>query len=190
MEVAGEVMEMIRGHQVLVVPGGGPFADAVRRAYNDHRLSEEAAHRMAILAMDQYGVFLSDVSGVPTTRDPLETGLPAVLLPSGYLEEKDPFEASWEVASDTIAAHVARMRGEEEFLLLKSVGGIGAGGKAVKEISARDLASLETGVVDRALPAYLESYQMNCRVVNGREPERVEAVLRGQPEGVLLRGKG
>src|SRR3979411_1765033 len=40
--------------RLLIVPGGGPFADAVRDV--DHRLGlgDEAAHWMAVLAMDQY----------------------------------------------------------------------------------------------------------------------------------------
>jgi len=158
MDVAREVMEVVRGYRVLVVPGGGPFADAVRRAYDTCGLSERAAHRMAILAMDLYGVLLSDVSGVPTTRDPLETCLPAVLLPSGCLED-DPFEPSWEVTSDTIAAHVARLRGEGGLLLLKSAEG--------------------PEVVDRVLPSYLERHGMACRVVNAREIEALASVLAG-----------
>jgi len=169
MDVAGEVMDILKSYEVLIVPGGGPFADAVRRAYDDYKLSEKAAHRMAILAMDQYGLFLSDVSGIPATTDPLESDLPAVLLPWEYMEGNDPFEPSWDVTSDTIAAHVARLRGEPEIVLLKSVEG--------------------TGVVDRALPGYLEKHQMDCRVVNGREPERVKAVLRGRPEGTLIRDR-
>ena len=67
-------------HPLLVVPGGGEFADAVR-AY-DRRVGLEArsAHWMAILAMDQFGWALaelipgavrrSDLAPVPTVSCP------------------------------------------------------------------------------------------------------------------------
>ena len=38
----------------LLVPGGGPFADTVRDVDRQVGLSDDAAHWMAILAMDQY----------------------------------------------------------------------------------------------------------------------------------------
>src|SRR5947209_141724 len=41
---------------VIVVPGGGPFADCVRDAQGYMRLSDAAAHRMALLAMEQYAI--------------------------------------------------------------------------------------------------------------------------------------
>ncbi len=50
---------------VLVVPGGGAFADKVRDVYGTTTLSDDAAHWMALLAMDQYGYYLSDGTGIP-----------------------------------------------------------------------------------------------------------------------------
>ena len=43
-----------RDCRLLVVPGGGPFADAVREVDRRVGLSDDAAHWMAVLAMDQY----------------------------------------------------------------------------------------------------------------------------------------
>src|SRR5688572_11112389 len=39
---------------VVVVPGGGPFADAVRAAQPRMGFGDRAAHRMALLAMAQF----------------------------------------------------------------------------------------------------------------------------------------
>ena len=47
-------------HRLLVVPGGGPFADAVRSVQVNLSLSNDAAHWMAILAMDQYALLLAE----------------------------------------------------------------------------------------------------------------------------------
>ena len=40
---------------VVVVPGGGPFADAVRAAQPRMGFDDRAAHHMALSAMEQYG---------------------------------------------------------------------------------------------------------------------------------------
>src|SRR3954464_8943429 len=40
--------------RLLVMPGGGPFADTVREVDGRIRLGDDAAHWMALLAMDQY----------------------------------------------------------------------------------------------------------------------------------------
>ena len=50
-----------RGHRLLVVPGGGEFADAVRESDRRYGLSDRAAHRMAILAMEQFAWLLSEL---------------------------------------------------------------------------------------------------------------------------------
>src|SRR3954462_15254085 len=43
---------------VVVVPGGGPFADTVRAAQPRMGFDDQAAHHMALLAMAQYGCAL------------------------------------------------------------------------------------------------------------------------------------
>ena len=43
-----------RGRRIVVLPGGGPFADAVRQMFKRVNIGEDAAHWMAVLGMDQY----------------------------------------------------------------------------------------------------------------------------------------
>src|SRR5262245_55260718 len=45
---------------LVIVPGGGPFADHVREAQARMGFSDGAAHAMAILAMDQFGTVILD----------------------------------------------------------------------------------------------------------------------------------
>ena len=42
------------GH-VVIVPGGGPFADAVRVTQHRMGFDDRTAHHIALLAMEQYG---------------------------------------------------------------------------------------------------------------------------------------
>jgi len=96
---------------VLIIPGGAIFADNVRSFQERSGISGDAAHWMAILAMEQYAYYLSDISGVPLTDD-LEIHEPGVniLLPYTILRKDDSgLEHSWDVTSDTISAWVAQL---------------------------------------------------------------------------------
>jgi hypothetical protein len=115
-----------RERRLLVVPGGGPFADAVRGVHHLVGLPETAAHWMAILGMDQYGhVVVSRLDGSTLVSRPREiwaafeeARLP-VLAPSRWLEEVDPLPHSWDVTSDSIAAWVAGALGAACLVLVK-----------------------------------------------------------------------
>ena len=53
------------------MPGGGPFADAVREFDRAMGLSSDAAHWMAILAMDQYAHVLAErIPGATLIEEP------------------------------------------------------------------------------------------------------------------------
>jgi aspartokinase-like uncharacterized kinase len=117
-----------RGDPVLVVPGGGPFADAVRRIDTEHGLSAYASHWMAILALDQYAELLA--SRIPLSRvvrsaggalAALATGELPILAPSDWLRSADPLPHSWDVTSDSIAAWVAGELGAARLVLIKAV---------------------------------------------------------------------
>jgi aspartokinase-like uncharacterized kinase len=118
-----------RGDPMLVVPGGGPFADAVRQIDTEIGLSDDAAHWMAILALDQYAELLaSRVARSRIVRDPgevapvLASGELPILAPSAWLRSADPpaLPHSWEVTSDSIAAWVAGELGASRLVLAKA----------------------------------------------------------------------
>ena len=122
-----------RVRSLLVVPGGGPFADAVRELDRRIGLSDDAAHWMAVLAMDQYahvlagrlpdGVVVSNRADMMTA---FATGRVPVLAPSQWLREEDPLPHSWDVTSDSIAAWVAGEVGARQLVLVKPPGATGA----------------------------------------------------------------
>ncbi|MFZ2535823.1 MAG: uridylate kinase, partial [Methanothrix sp.] len=98
----------------LVVPGGGPFADLIRGINVKRGLGDEAAHWMAVLAMEQYAFFLADGNGARLSSEVRipEKGRVNVLLPYRALTEGDfcP-EHSWDYTSDSIALLVAARLG-------------------------------------------------------------------------------
>jgi aspartokinase-like uncharacterized kinase len=155
-------------HTLVVLPGGGPFADQVRAFDRLHRLSADAAHWMAILGMDQYAVALSDV--IPRARlveEPAGVrlahgeGMVPVLAPARWLRAADELPHSWDVTSDSLAAYLATLLGADTLVLVKPV----SGG-----------AELMDPWFTRTMPA-----GMRWSVLAAGEIERLEEVLEGEP---------
>jgi 5-(aminomethyl)-3-furanmethanol phosphate kinase len=125
-KVCSALAAAARLHPIVIVPGGGPFADAVRQFDRRVGLSAEAAHWMAVLAMDQYAevlasripqaVLLDDAGRI---RELLGRGLPIVLAPSRWMRAADALPHSWDVTSDSIAAFVAGALGADRLVLIK-----------------------------------------------------------------------
>jgi aspartokinase-like uncharacterized kinase len=115
-----------RGRRVVIVPGGGPFADAVRRMFRRAKIGDDAAHWMAILGMDQYAHALAArlpdaalVERGPDIAAALAGGRLPVLAPYRWLRAADPLPHSWSVTSDSIAAWVAGALGARRLVLIK-----------------------------------------------------------------------
>lgn len=112
--VCAAVAALGRREPVVVVPGGGPLADAVRALDREVGLSADAAHWMALLAMDQHAHLLAErIAGGRLVEEPgavaavLAAGLVAVLAPSRWLRAADVLPHSWEATSDSAAAFLA-----------------------------------------------------------------------------------
>jgi 5-(aminomethyl)-3-furanmethanol phosphate kinase len=115
-----------RDRRLVVLPGGGPFADAVRQMFKRIKIGEDAAHWMAVLGMDQYAHAL--VARIPDAAlvdaetsiiAALQSGRLPVLAPYRWLRAADPLPHSWEVTSDSIAAWLAGQLGARRVVLVK-----------------------------------------------------------------------
>ncbi len=186
-----ELSALAKAHRIVIVPGGGEFADTVRKIDKTYSLSDVVAHKMAILAMDQYGFFLSDLTpksyvshSLKEISNPAKGTLP-ILLPSKLMFREDPLEHSWNVTSDTIAAYIAQLLHAEKLVLVTDVDGIFSedpkktlDAKIVKELSAEELLGWNRRTsVDKALPKILLQANLDCYVVNGGYPERINLIL-------------
>lgn len=176
------------GVDLLVVPGGGAFADLVRTIYHEKAISDDAAHWMAVLAMDEYAYYLSDKTGIKLTDSLARMKGVSIALPYEILRKHDELPHSWDVTSDTIAAWMARKTGSR-FIKATDVDGVIMDGRLQERIAASKLEGTET-CVDKALPGYLIRHEMNAFVVNGLMPSRVEAAVKEKPAiGTLIMGK-
>lgn len=101
-----------------LIPGGGAAADAVREWDRIHSLGDETCHWLAVRAMSLAGAFLESFIDDPRA---------AVVDVEPWLREHDTIPHSWDVTSDSIAAHYAIEMNASRLILLKSVGESGEG---------------------------------------------------------------
>jgi aspartokinase-like uncharacterized kinase len=189
-----ELASFAKDYEILVVPGGGKFADVVRDFDKTYGLSNTLAHKMAILAMDQFGLFLSDITPNSFVSYSLEnvknspSGTLPIFLPSKLIFRKDTLESSWNVTSDSITAFIAGMLHVEKLILVTDVDGIftadpkkNLNAELIAEVSARQLSSSNKRTsVDQTLPKIILRAKLDCYVISGRHPRRIRAVLENQ----------
>jgi aspartokinase-like uncharacterized kinase len=185
--------------RLLVVPGGGDFADTVREHYRRYHLTETTAHAMALLAMDQYGWLLGDlIPDSDVARDILSArritanGRVPILLPATLLIQADPLPHSWQVTSDSIAAWIAGLACASQLVLLKDVDGLlpdrsrSETAKVLPAMSVKELLN-HRGGVDEYLAVLLASLDLETWVINGQLTERlVELLDTGQTLGTRI----
>ena len=71
---------------IVIVPGGGPFADAVRSAQASMGYDDSAAHAMALMAMAQFGRALQSLNPalrMTASRSAILRALRTARSPSG-----------------------------------------------------------------------------------------------------------
>lgn len=160
-------IDAARDQRLVIVPGGGRLADAVREMDRHLEPGDSAAHWMAVMAMDQVAHVLAarlpnaalveDAAGIAHA---LDSGRCPVLAPYRWLRAEDPLPHSWDVTSDSIAAWVARRLRATNLVLVKPPG---AHGDAVTDpwfpravsapLSVSIVAADEAGGLARALRA-------------------------------------
>ena len=173
-------------HQIVIIPGGGPFAEAVKKLAKQRDISDDAAHWMAVLAMHQYGLFLADGQPEIPVVESLADIQPAdhicIVLPYKILKDEDSLPHTWDVTADTIAAFIAYKLDEKTFIKLTDVDGLlDENGVVMKQAQPEELIEkAHSGCIDAELPRFLLQHDMRCIIVNGNYPERIVDVIEGR----------
>jgi aspartokinase-like uncharacterized kinase len=162
---------------IAIVPGGGPFADAVRTAQVSMGFDDPAAHTMAMMAMAQFGCALQSLN--PAFR--LAASRSAILraLKDGKVPVWSPepmaraaeLPETWELTSDSLAAWLTRALGARCLLLVKH------GRFETETIDAHDLVA--RGVVDPLFPRYLKESGARAWLASPTDSARLTDGLRG-----------
>jgi aspartokinase-like uncharacterized kinase len=167
---------------VVVVPGGGALADEVRDCQSRLGFGDQAAHRMALLAMDQLAWAVAGLRqgfAVGATeaelRAALDRGCVAVWAPYALIAGRTDLEESWRLTSDSLALWLAHRLGAERCYLIKSIARKGGGASATQ--LARD------GVVDAAFPDMLKDVGVRAYLLGRGDHKSFAASLGRDAEG-------
>ena len=175
--------------RVVIVPGGGPFADAVRTAQKTIGFDDRAAHRMALLAMEQYACAIASlgrrcklaVSAAEMHAVALEGGVP-IWSPLPMALAAGELPASWELTSDSLAAWLAGALGSTRVLLVKR--------KRPTDIPSAERLAAE-GVVDALFPRFLRASGAVAHIAGPHDIGSAAAAIRaGKMPGLQLSNSG
>ena len=173
----------------LIVLGGGEFANLIRKYDSEINFSQETNHWTAIDCMDIIAKLVNDK--VESTKlaysidDAIaisNEGFTPIFVVSKFLREDDPFECSWDVTSDSIAAYISH-RLNANLLIVTNVNGIYTqepkepGSTFISKIDAKTMLNFQESSIDVMLPSLLLKFGTNCYVVNGKYPERVLSLI-------------
>lgn len=141
---------------VLLFPGGGDAADAVRSWDRVHSLGEDASHALAIRSLSLGAHFLRQLLGaIPIVESPT----PGILDPYPYFLTQTGPPHSWNVTTDSLAAWVAIQSKASKLVLLKSID---------IPVSLSWTEASDAGFVDRHFPTMLASANLPVETVNLR----------------------
>ncbi len=114
--------------RIVIVPGGGRFAERVRTIQAESGLDDMTAHVMAIQAMKQYAEVLCGLNSnlrPASHTDEIDavnrTSAIPVWLPGKLLAGQPDIPAGWQVTSDSLALWLAGEINAEALILVKSV---------------------------------------------------------------------
>jgi aspartokinase-like uncharacterized kinase len=121
------VEQNYQGREVVIVPGGGEFADQVRLAQHHWQFDDNTAHRMAILAMQQMALLIKGLKddffiarSVTDIRKQLHRQKIIIWSPDIAELQCAAIQASWDITSDSLAAWLATALSATELILVKS----------------------------------------------------------------------
>lgn len=168
-----DVLAKCTDQRLIIVPGGGVFADAARQAQAQSQISDACAHELAVLAMDQFGLMIADMNPtLATASSECEIDertwqhRSIIWLPSKMVLADDTIEKSWDVTSDSLAAWIAHKMEAKHLILIKSE-------KPDEKALAVD-EMIQRGVLDKAFSQYAAQTTFSSWLLHKQDYEQFE----------------
>ncbi len=184
-----ELAKQLKDSDSVIILGGGEFANLIRKYNDEQDFSEDVNHWTAIDCMDIIAKLVDDkidstklAYSLDEVNEISDGGFTPIFVVSEFLKTEDPFECSWDVTSDSIAAYVSHLL-NANLLIVTDVNGIYTqepkepGSTFISKIDATTLLTFQESSIDVMLPSLLLEFGTNCYVVNGKYPERVLSLI-------------
>ncbi len=176
--------------RLIIVPGGGPFADKVRELQPAIGFDDATGHQMGVLAMEQYGSMLVGLQSglVPANtitrikRILREEQVP-VWMPSQMINGDASIPQQWSVTSDSLSAWLAATCQAKRLILVKSVA------LDKPALSTSELAQL--GIIDSAFSSFIHRGEFSVQILGHDNYPLFHELLEGNHFSVgthVLRG--
>ena len=175
---------------IVIVPGGGPFADQVRLAQQTLQLDNYNAHHMALLAMAQFGILISALQ--PQCKPfyfskilPPDPPALSIWLPDHQLLSQKKIIQNWDFTSDSLALWLAVQLQASNLLIIKR-----------DPFSARSYSSStadslnKLGILDQSFPELFNQSRVSTTIMHYQDHAHFTAFLNGcNPVGINLSRK-
>ena len=108
-ELITHLNEYSKFENIIIVVGGGCFADAVRLVYSGNQMSEKTGHFLALKGTEMFAYIIKEINESILLTNNIESlkvidQKLKVWMPSEVLKNETSFECSWESTSDSVAA--------------------------------------------------------------------------------------
>lgn len=150
---------------VVVVPGGGVFAEQVRTSQQQVQFGDRTAHCMAILAMQQMALLIVGVNPqfkLATLPELLQQPFDlSVRVWTPAIDELDQagIASTWNITSDSLAVWLAKTISASQLLIVKSI--------AINpNHSLQNLADI--GVIDECFCDFAADASFNIKIINAQ----------------------
>ncbi|MAS84079.1 MAG: hypothetical protein CMF44_05470 [Legionellales bacterium] len=170
------IFQVKRNSILILVPGGGEFADSIRKIQNNSNFNDEIAHKLALLAMAQYGYFLTsinsnikiirNINNLSVKKDSYNSYL---WLPDSLLDDSLEIPKTWDITSDSISLWLATKLFAKKLIIIKS-----------KKITLNKSKITEHGQsndLDKGFASMHEKYQGDLFCLHKSEYNKLESIL-------------
>jgi 5-(aminomethyl)-3-furanmethanol phosphate kinase len=158
---------------VVIVPGGGPFADAVRDTQQRIGFDDGAAHKMALMAMAQFAEALASLAprlypapDLAAICAHLDAGDVPIWSPWPLADGLEALPQSWRLTSDSLAAWLAGRLGAQRLIMIKH-------GPPPRDLGE----AVEAAIVDPFFPAYAEASGVAIGWIDPSQPGALRDIL-------------
>lgn len=154
---------------IIIVPGGGPFADQVRHAQKQYALNDKTAHYMAILAMKQFGLTLANIQtdGQGLNANKTAQSKLSIWLPDDALLTEQNLPHNWSISSDSIALWLAIKCSAQQLILIKST----------KADTASIAELTQQSIIDSGFSALFASHPIDTTIIHAQDYANFDAAI-------------